>query len=53
MLDTCDWPAVFLGAIKAGVVPVALNTPLTPRTTVSAPRQRRRAPFVPEALLKA
>jgi 4-hydroxybenzoate-CoA ligase len=26
MLDTVDWPVTFLGAIKAGVVPVALNT---------------------------
>jgi benzoate-CoA ligase len=29
MLDTIDWPTVFLGAIKAGVVPVAVNTLLT------------------------
>jgi benzoate-CoA ligase len=28
-LDTIDWPAVFLGAIKAGIVPVAVNTLLT------------------------
>jgi len=27
--DTIDWPAVFLGAIKAGIVPVAVNTLLT------------------------
>lgn len=26
MLDTVDWPVVFLGAAMAGVVPVALNT---------------------------
>ena len=26
MLDTCDMPAVFWGAIKAGVVPIPLNT---------------------------
>lgn len=26
MLDTTDWPVAFLGAIKAGVVPVAVNT---------------------------
>ncbi len=26
MLDTIDWPVAFLGAIKAGVLPVALNT---------------------------
>jgi len=30
MLDSADWVALFLGAIKAGVVPVALNTLLTP-----------------------
>jgi benzoate-CoA ligase len=28
-LDTIDWPAVFLGAIKGGIVPVAVNTLLT------------------------
>ena len=27
--DTIDWPSVFLGAIKAGIVPVAVNTLLT------------------------
>ncbi|MCA8929890.1 MAG: benzoate-CoA ligase family protein, partial [Alphaproteobacteria bacterium] len=29
LLDTCDYPAIFWGAIKAGVVPIALNTLLT------------------------
>jgi benzoate-CoA ligase len=29
LLDTVDFPTVFLGAIKAGVVPVPLNTLLT------------------------
>src|SRR6202158_2950376 len=29
MLDTADFPIVFLGAIRAGVVPVPLNTLLT------------------------
>ncbi len=29
LLDTIDFPSVFLGAIKAGVVPVAANTLLT------------------------
>jgi len=29
MLDTTDFPVVFLGAIRAGVVPVPLNTLLT------------------------
>jgi benzoate-CoA ligase len=28
-LDTIDWPASFLGAIKAGIVPIAVNTLLT------------------------
>jgi len=28
-LDTIDWPAVFLGAIRAGIVPIAVNTLLT------------------------
>ena len=28
-LDTSDWPSVFLGAIKAGIVPIAVNTLLT------------------------
>src|SRR4051812_32828189 len=30
MLDTVDFPPVFLGAIRAGIVPVPLNTLLTP-----------------------
>ncbi len=29
LLDTIDFPAMFLGAIKAGIVPVAANTLLT------------------------
>ena len=29
LLDTIDFPAVFLGAIKAGIVPIATNTLLT------------------------
>jgi benzoate-CoA ligase family protein len=29
MVDSIDFPAVFLGAIKAGIIPVALNTLLT------------------------
>jgi len=28
-LDTVDFPSVFLGAIKAGIVPIAGNTLLT------------------------
>ena len=30
MLDGCDWPVAFLGAMLAGIVPVAVNTLLTP-----------------------
>ncbi len=30
MLDTVDYPCVFWGAIRAGIVPVCLNTLLTP-----------------------
>lgn len=30
MNDISDWPVVFLGALHAGVVPVAVNTLLTP-----------------------
>jgi benzoate-CoA ligase len=26
MLDSIDWPVVFLGAIKAGIIPVCVNT---------------------------
>ena len=31
MHDSIDWPVAFLGAIKAGIVPVAANTLLTPK----------------------
>ena len=30
MLDTVDYPSVFWGAVRAGIVPVCLNTLLTP-----------------------
>jgi benzoate-CoA ligase len=53
MLDCCDWLALFLGAIKAGVVPVALNTLLTPADYEYQLRDSRaRALFVSEPLLK-
>ena len=29
MHDSIDWPTAFLGAIKAGIVPIAVNTLLT------------------------
>jgi benzoate-CoA ligase len=31
MHDSIDWPIAFLGAIKAGIVPIAVNTLLTPK----------------------
>ena len=31
MHDSIEWPVAFLGAIKAGIVPIAVNTLLTPR----------------------
>ncbi len=52
MLDTTDWPVVFLGAIKAGVVPVAVNTLLKPQDYEYMLRDSRaRALFVSAALL--
>ncbi len=53
MLDSSDWVALFLGAIKAGVVPVAMNTLLTPPDYEYQLRDSRaRALFVSEPLLK-
>jgi benzoate-CoA ligase len=52
MLDTVDWPAVFLGAIKAGVVPVAANTLLTTNDYDYMLRDSRaKALFVSSALV--
>ena len=52
MQDTVDWPAVFLGAIRAGVVPVALNTMLLPDQYAYVLADSRAAVlFVSEALL--
>ena len=54
MHDSCDWPALFLGAIKAGIVPVALNTLLTPADYEYQLRDSRaRAAFVSAPLLEA
>jgi benzoate-CoA ligase len=53
MLDCADWVALFLGAIKVGVVPVAMNTLLTPKDYEYQLRDSRaRALFVSEPLLK-
>ncbi len=52
MLDTIDWPTAFLGAIKAGVVPVAVNTLLTSADyEYMLNDSRARALIVSEALL--
>src|SRR5437667_1190368 len=51
MLDTVDFPIVFLGAIRAGIVPVPLNTMLTTEQYASVmAASRARVPFVSEAL---
>ena len=54
MLDSADWVALFLGAIKAGIVPVAMNTLLTPADyEYQLKDSRARAVFVSEPLLKS
>ncbi|HUF20621.1 MAG TPA: benzoate-CoA ligase family protein [Burkholderiales bacterium] len=51
-LDTIDFPAVFLGCIKAGIVPVAANTLLTPADyRFMLEDSRARALVVSDALL--
>jgi 4-hydroxybenzoate-CoA ligase len=52
MLDTIDWPTVFLGAIRAGVVPVALNTLMTTEQyAYMLADSRAKALFVSSSLL--
>ena len=52
MLDTVDFPIVFLGAIRAGIVPVPLNTLLTTdQYAYVLADSRARVLFVSEALL--
>src|SRR5690349_5906662 len=52
LLDTVDFPAVFLGAIRAGIVPVPLNTLLTSDQYAYVLADcRARVLFVSEALL--
>ncbi|HET7364065.1 MAG TPA: benzoate-CoA ligase family protein [Burkholderiales bacterium] len=53
MHDSCDWPPLFLGAIKAGIVPVAMNTLLTPADyEYQLGDSRARAAFVSAPLLE-
>jgi benzoate-CoA ligase len=52
MHDSIDWPVAFLGAIKAGIVPVAVNTLLTPKDyEYMLSDSRAKALFVSEPLL--
>jgi 4-hydroxybenzoate-CoA ligase len=52
MLDTVDFPATFLGAMRAGIVPVPLNTLLTSDQYAYVLADcRARVLFVSEALL--
>src|ERR1700744_5833383 len=52
MLDTVDFPSVFLGAIRAGIVPVPLNTLLTSDQYAYVLADcRARVLFVSQALL--
>jgi 4-hydroxybenzoate-CoA ligase len=54
MLDTVDFPIVFLGAIRAGIVPVPLNTLLTSEQYAYVLADcRARVLFVSEALYPA
>src|SRR3954467_11592431 len=52
MLDTIDFPSVFLGSIRAGIVPVPLNTLLTSEQYAYVLADcRARVLFISEALL--
>ena len=52
MLDTIDFPVAFLGAIKAGIVPIPVNTMFTPQDYDYILRDSRaRALIVSDALL--
>jgi benzoate-CoA ligase len=54
LLDTIDFPSVFLGAIKAGVIPVPVNTLLTTADyKFMLEDSRVRALIISEALLPA
>lgn len=52
MHDCIDWPVCFLGALYAGIVPVAVNTLLTPNDyAYMLEHSRARAALVSQALL--
>jgi 4-hydroxybenzoate-CoA ligase len=53
-LDSVDWPVMFLGAIRAGVIPIALNTLLpTQQYAYMLADSRAQALFVSASLLAA
>jgi len=52
MLDGIDWPVAFLGSIKAGIIPIAVNTLLTTKDyEYMLSDSRAKALIVSEALL--
>jgi benzoate-CoA ligase len=52
LTDTVDFPTAFLGAIKAGIVPIAVNTLLTPKDyEYMLADSRAKALIVSESLL--
>ncbi len=52
LTDTIDFPTAFLGAIKAGIIPIAVNTLLTPKDfEYMLADSRAKALIVSEALL--
>ncbi len=52
MHDSCDWPVCFLGAMYAGIVPVAVNTLLTADDIAyTLQHSRAQAALVSDALL--
>jgi benzoate-CoA ligase family protein len=52
LLDTIDWPTTFLGAIKAGVIPIPVNTLMTEEDyRFMLADSRAKALVVSEALL--
>ncbi len=53
MLDTVDWPVVFWGSIRAGIIPVCLNTLLTaPHYEFMLSDSRVEALFVSDMLVE-
>jgi benzoate-CoA ligase len=53
MHDSIDWPVAFLGAIKAGILPIAVNTLLTPKDYEYMLSDSRAKALIVSAPLKA